>query len=71
MIFIGEENYFMENTKHGEFQFVATKPMQNINFHIEANEVSSYFASNDVITLSFLMELFYSSPQTIMVEKTT
>lgn len=51
MIFIGDESYFMENTKQGEFQFVLTKPMQNIDFHIEANEVSSADYTLDVITV--------------------
>lgn len=41
MIFIGDESYFMESTKSGEFQFVIPKPKQNVEFHVEANDVSS------------------------------
>ena len=41
MIFIGDESYFMESNKAGEFQFVIPKPKQNLEFHIEANDVSS------------------------------
>ncbi|ENA1806201.1 hypothetical protein ABF226_000606 [Flavobacterium psychrophilum] len=51
MIFIGDESYFMENTKQGEFEFVVTKPMQNIDFHIEANQVSSADYTLNVITV--------------------
>lgn len=41
MIFIGDESYFMETTKAGEFQFKIEKPSSNILFHVEANTVSS------------------------------
>lgn len=40
-IFIGNESYFMEKTKAGEFQFKIEKPMANTNFHLEANAISS------------------------------
>ena len=51
MIFIGEESYFMESNKAGEFQFVIPKPKQNIEFHIEANDVSSIDYELSVITV--------------------
>jgi len=41
MIFIGEESYFMETSKPGEFQFVISKPKENLEFHLEANAVVS------------------------------
>ncbi len=51
MIFIGEESYFMESNKAGEFQFVIPKPKQNVQFHIEANDVSSNDYELAVITV--------------------
>lgn len=51
MIFIGEESYFMESTKPGEFQFVIPKPKENLEFHIEANEVSSNDYELNVVTV--------------------
>jgi len=41
MIFIGNESYFMETTKAGEFQYTIEKPTSTILFHVEANAVSS------------------------------
>lgn len=41
MIFIGDESYFMESPKPGEFSFKIPKPMQNVVFHVEANDVYS------------------------------
>ena len=41
MIFIGDESYFMETTKAGEFQYKFEKPTSNVSFHVEANAVSS------------------------------
>lgn len=51
MIFIGNESYFMESNKAGEFQFVIPKPKENIEFHIEANEVSSNEYQLNVVTV--------------------
>ncbi len=51
MIFIGDESYFMESTKPGEFQFVITKPRENLEFHIEANTVSSPDYLLNVVTV--------------------
>lgn len=51
MIFIGDESYFMESSKAGEFQFVIPKPKQNIEFHIEANDVSSNEYELAVVTV--------------------
>lgn len=51
LIFIGDESYFMERTKQGEFQFVFEKPLQDIDFHIEANEVSSEDYTLNVVTV--------------------
>jgi hypothetical protein len=41
MIVIGEESYFMESGKPGEFIFKIPKPTANVVFHVEANEVYS------------------------------
>jgi hypothetical protein len=51
MIFIGDESYFMESNKSGEFQFVISKPKENVEFHIEANEVSSNEYELNVVTV--------------------
>lgn len=51
MIFIGNESYFMESNKTGEFEFVIPKPTENLDFHIEANAVSSHDYELKVITV--------------------
>lgn len=51
MIFIGDESYFMESNKAGEFEFVIPKPKENIEFHLEANEVSSKEYELAVVTV--------------------
>ena len=51
MIFIGDESYYMESTKAGEFQFVIPKPSEDLGFHIEANEVSSHDYELKVVTV--------------------
>ena len=51
MIFIGDESYFMESNKQGEFEFVIPKPSEDIDFHIEANDVSSHDYELKVVTV--------------------
>ena len=51
MIFIGEESYFMESNKSGEFEFVIPKPSEDVEFHIEANDVSSHDYELKVVTV--------------------
>jgi hypothetical protein len=51
MIFIGDESYFMETTKAGEFQYRIEKPTSNILFHVEANAVSSSDYELNVLTV--------------------
>jgi hypothetical protein len=51
MIFIGDESYFMESNKAGEFEFVIPKPTENLEFHIEANDVSSHDYELKVVTV--------------------
>jgi hypothetical protein len=51
MIFIDNESYFLEPVSLGVFQFKITKPSQNINFHLEANTVSSPEYELKVITV--------------------
>jgi len=38
MIFIGDESYFMESTKAGEFQFKILKPSEAVLFHVEGKQ---------------------------------
>jgi len=51
MIFIGDESYFMETTKAGEFQYKLEKPTSNVLFHVEANAVSSPDYELNVVTV--------------------
>jgi hypothetical protein len=51
MIFIGDESYFMESNKAGEFQFVIPKPKENLEFHLEANDVSSHEYELNIVTV--------------------
>jgi hypothetical protein len=51
MIFIGNESYFMESGKPGEFEFVIPKPSQNVEFHIESATVSSKEYELNVVTV--------------------
>lgn len=51
MIFIGDESYFMETTKAGEFQYRIEKPIANVLFHVEANAVSSSDFELNVVTV--------------------
>ena len=50
-IFIGSESYFMETIKPGEFQFKLEKPTENIQFHLQANAVTSLDYELKVITV--------------------
>ena len=51
MIFIGEESYYMESNKAGEFEFVIPKPSEDVEFHIEANDVLSRDYELKVVTV--------------------
>ena len=51
MIFIGNESYFMESNKAGEFEFVIPKPSEDLEFHLEANDVSSHDYELKVVTV--------------------
>ncbi|SCY85969.1 hypothetical protein [Flavobacterium caeni] len=42
MMVIGDESYFMESSGPGTFSFKIAKPMDNVSFHIEANDISSH-----------------------------
>ena len=63
MIFIGEESYFLETIKPGEFQFKITKPVNTISFYIKANDVVSSDYELKVIAVptisNFQMNLVY------------
>ncbi len=51
MIHIGDESYFMEKVKEGEFQYKFLKPSENIDFNIQANEVVSNIYELNVVTV--------------------
>lgn len=51
MIFIGNESYYMESNKQGEFQFMIPKPSEDLEFHMEANDVSSHEYELKVVTV--------------------
>jgi len=51
LILIGDESYFMESNKAGEFEFVIPKPSEDVEFHIEANDVSSIDYKLKVVTV--------------------
>ncbi|TRU60095.1 MAG: hypothetical protein EWV90_15595 [Microcystis aeruginosa Ma_QC_Ch_20071001_M135] len=51
MIYLGDESYFMETINPGEYQFVIPKPKENLDFHLEANAVSSKEYTLQVVTV--------------------
>ena len=55
VIRIGEESYFLENTKPGEFQYRFEQPMKNIVFHFEANNVVSKTYELEVVAVPTLV----------------
>jgi hypothetical protein len=63
MIFIGEESYFLETIRPGEFQFKILKPFTNVGFHLESNKVVSNVYELKVIAVptisNFEMKLVY------------
>jgi hypothetical protein len=65
MIYIGDESYFMEAGKSGEFEYKITKPTADLSFHLEANSVSSKEYELNVITVpsiaNFEMQLNFPS----------
>lgn len=65
LIYIGNESYFMETNKIGEFQYKLENPSSNVSFHIEANTVTSSDYELNVITVpsitNFDMQLIFPS----------
>jgi hypothetical protein len=65
MIFIGDESYFLETIKPGEFQFKIAKPLSNVAFHLESNAVVSSDYELKVIAVpnisNFEMKFVYPS----------
>ncbi|MBD3583753.1 DUF4175 family protein [Flavobacterium selenitireducens] len=51
MVFIGDESYFMESERAGEFQFRIPKPGADMTFHVEANTVRSNDYELSVVTV--------------------
>ena len=51
MIFIGNESYFMESIKPGEFEFKIARASKNIVFHVEGNSIASDDYELQVITV--------------------
>lgn len=64
MIIIGDESYFMETTRAGEFQYRIEKPAKDVLFHVEANAVSSSDYELNVITVPSIanFEMFLRFP---------
>jgi hypothetical protein len=62
-ITFNNETYFLQQTAKGEFQYTFTRPVEDINFRLQANEVTSRPYTIEVIKvptlLSFEMELQY------------
>ncbi|MGX7667894.1 DUF4175 family protein [Flavobacterium pedocola] len=65
MIKIEDESYFMESSKPGEFQYRFEKPVKNIAFHLEANEITSKDFELQVVAVptiaNFEMQLQFPS----------
>ena len=65
MIHIGNESYFLEAIKPGEFRFKIAKPISNIDFHFEANSVVSSDYELKVVAVptiaNFEMKLIFPS----------
>ncbi|MEW5676501.1 hypothetical protein ABGT15_09330 [Flavobacterium enshiense] len=65
LIKIGEESYYMENSKPGEFQFLFEKPLKNQSFHFEANTITSKDFELQVVAVptivNFEMQLLFPS----------
>lgn len=65
MIVLGNESYYLENIGVGEFQYHFARPAQNINFHIQANQVSSQDYMLEVrevpVIANFEMQLYFPS----------
>ena len=49
MIYIGDESYFMESSKPGEFMFRINRPSENMAFHVAANAVTSHEYQLEVV----------------------
>lgn len=49
MIYIGDESYFMESSKPGEFMFRINRPSENMTFHMAANAVTSHEYQLEVV----------------------
>lgn len=62
-ITFNNETYFLQQTAKGEFQYTFSRPAEDINFRLQANEVTSRPYTLEVIKvptlLSFEMELQY------------
>lgn len=65
LIYIGDESYFMESKRVGEFEYKFEKPTSDFSFHFEANKVSSQDYELNVISVpsvvNFEMQLNFPS----------
>lgn len=73
MIFIGNESYFLEAVKAGEFQFEIAKPITNTEFHLEANSVISSDYELKVIAVPTIsnFEMKFVYPSYLKLKNTT
>jgi len=71
MIFVGNESYFLENIGPGEFQFKISKPVNNVSFHLEANNVVSPDYELKVIAVPTIanFEMFFVYPAYLNLKK--
>jgi hypothetical protein len=51
MIVIGAESYYMEKNEEGSFEFIIPKPSENVEFHIESNDVTSNDYELKIVTV--------------------
>lgn len=65
MIYLGDESYFMETVQPGTFQYKFSKPVADIDFHLQANAVVSDDYKLRVVTVpsiaNFEMQLHFPS----------
>ncbi len=57
LVFIGNENYYMEQEAPGVFRYTFTQPDQTISFHVEANAIDSPELELEVVEVPAITNL--------------
>jgi hypothetical protein len=57
VVFIGNENYYMEQEAPGVFSYTFTQPYQSISFHVEANAIDSPELALEVVEVPAITNL--------------